>query len=102
MNESINVVEAKANFSELMARVAYQRQRIIVERHGKPMMAWISLEDLARLDEVNDLNQMKQQRENALALANEIRARIRQERNGMPLPDSSELLIDMREGRMEE
>jgi antitoxin (DNA-binding transcriptional repressor) of toxin-antitoxin stability system len=37
--ETINVVEAKKNFSDLMSRVAYAGERLVVERHGKPMMA---------------------------------------------------------------
>jgi len=41
--EAVNVVEARKNFSDLMLRVAYGKQRIIVERHGKPMMALVSL-----------------------------------------------------------
>jgi prevent-host-death family protein len=46
----VNVVQARKKFAELMARVAYGEERIIVERRGKPMMAWISMEDLERLE----------------------------------------------------
>ncbi len=49
-DKSVNVVEAKAKFSELMARVAYQGQRVIVERHGTAMMAWVSMDDLSQLE----------------------------------------------------
>ncbi len=48
--ETMNVVDARRNFSEVMARVAYQRQRVVIERKGRPMMALISLEDLRRLE----------------------------------------------------
>ena len=48
--ETMNVVEARRNFSEVMARVAYQRQRVVIERKGRPMMALISVEDLRRLE----------------------------------------------------
>jgi len=50
---TMNVVEAKARFSELLARVAYGRERIIIARRGKPMAAVINLEDLARLERAN-------------------------------------------------
>jgi prevent-host-death family protein len=48
--ETINVADAREQFADLMGRVAYGGERIIVQRRGKPMMAWISLEDLGRLE----------------------------------------------------
>jgi prevent-host-death family protein len=48
--EMINVADAREQFADLMGRVAYGGERIIVQRRGKPMMAWISLEDLGRLE----------------------------------------------------
>jgi len=50
MSDVINVVEAKTHFAEWMNRVAYQGQRVVVERHGKPVMAWVGMDDLARLE----------------------------------------------------
>lgn len=34
--------------------VAFGKQRVIVERHGKPLMAVVPLEDLAMLEEAED------------------------------------------------
>lgn len=48
--EMINVADAREQFADLMGRVAYGGERIIVQRRGKPMMAWISLGDLGRLE----------------------------------------------------
>ena len=45
MSDVINVVEAKTHFAEWMNRVAYQGQRVVVERHGKPVMAWVGMDD---------------------------------------------------------
>jgi prevent-host-death family protein len=98
MEKAINVVEAKANFSEWMARVAYQGQRLVIERHGKPMMAWISMEDFANLATLDDSSEIQRQRATALALANEVRERIRTERKGAMMPDSAKLLNELREG----
>ena len=99
MNSSITVVEAKSNFAEWMNRVAYQGERVIVERHGKPLMAWISMSELARLEALGSASDLRQQRQNALAQANAVRERIRNERLGVPVPDSSEILNDLRDGR---
>ena len=46
----LGVGEAKKRFSELMSRVAYKRERFLIERHGKPMVAVVSAEDLERLE----------------------------------------------------
>ena len=48
--DAVNVVEAKKHFSNLMSRVAYKGERLVVERHGKPMMAWVNMDDLQRLE----------------------------------------------------
>ncbi len=42
--------EAKTHLSEYLNRVAYRGERILVERHGKPVAALVSVEDLRRLE----------------------------------------------------
>lgn len=54
MDITINVVEAKNKFSELLGKVAYGKGRFIVERKGKPMVAVVSMEDLKKLEEMED------------------------------------------------
>jgi len=103
MMNTVSVVEARKKFSELMAKVAYAGQRIVVERRGKPMMAWISLEDLQRLEELEKgAGLASVRRREALALAAASRQRIRAERGGVPLPDSAEVLARLREERLRE
>ena len=46
----LNTAEIKAHLSELVNRVAFSRERLIVMRRGKPVAALISLEDLQRLE----------------------------------------------------
>ncbi|MBI2919244.1 MAG: type II toxin-antitoxin system prevent-host-death family antitoxin [Chloroflexi bacterium] len=46
----LGVGEAKRRFSELMSRVAYKRERFLIERRGRPMVAIVSAEDLERLE----------------------------------------------------
>lgn len=42
--------EAKTHLSEYLNRVAYGGERVVVERHGKPVAALVSLDDLQRLE----------------------------------------------------
>ena len=101
--ETMNVVEARKSFSEVMARVAYAGQRVVIERKGRPMMALISIEDLHRLEELEkEVASTRARREAALALAAAARDRIRAERNGIPMPSSAETLNKLREERMHE
>jgi len=94
----VNVVEARKNFSELMARVAYTGQRIIVKRKGKPMIALINMADLRRLEELGQENDAKRtRREAALALADAVRERIQAERSKAPLPDSAKIVNELRQ-----
>lgn len=51
---SVTVSVAHSNFQELVNRVEFDRERILVERHGKPIAAIISLEDLKRLEAIED------------------------------------------------
>lgn len=50
MAETMNVADAKRRLSELMSRVAYNQERFLVQRRGKPMAALVSAEDLALLE----------------------------------------------------
>ena len=47
----MSVADAKKHLSELLSRVAYNQERFLILRHGKPMAALVSAEDLARLEQ---------------------------------------------------
>jgi hypothetical protein len=67
------------------------------------MMALVSLEDLRRLEALEqDTTETQARREAALASAAAARAAIRAERHGVPLPDSVESLAQLREERVHE
>ncbi len=51
---STTVSEARNNFPELLNRVGYGQERILIERHGKPVAAIISVQDLNRLQALED------------------------------------------------
>lgn len=49
-----NLSEACDNLSELVNRVRFGHERVILERHGKPVAAIVSLEDVNRLETLED------------------------------------------------
>ncbi len=101
--DSVNVVEARKSLSELMARVAFGRHRIIVERHGRPMAALISIDDLRRLEEFERQAAGRREAGQAAVMrARALREAILAERHGEYLPDSAALIREMREVRDDE
>ncbi len=50
MAERVGTHEAKTHLSEYLNRVYYRGDRIVIERHGKPVAALVGVEDLARLE----------------------------------------------------
>ncbi|MCK1797981.1 type II toxin-antitoxin system Phd/YefM family antitoxin [Streptomyces sp. XM4193] len=51
MTYEIPVTRARAEFADLINRVVYGDERVVVTRHGKPLVALVSAADLERLDE---------------------------------------------------
>ena len=51
MSDEIPVTEARAQFSELVNRVGFGKERIILTRHGKPLVALVPAETLAALED---------------------------------------------------
>ena len=49
VTEVMNVSEARHQFSQLLNRVFRRQTRVIVEKHGIPVAAIVSAQDLARL-----------------------------------------------------
>lgn len=54
MATNIPASELRDNFSEAVNRVAYGGERLILERHGKPAAALVSMEDLELLQTLED------------------------------------------------
>lgn len=50
----ISVTDAKISFSKFLNRVAYGGERLVITSHGQPKAALISLDDLHRLEEMED------------------------------------------------
>jgi prevent-host-death family protein len=53
MAEEIPVTQARAEFAELVNRVVYGGERIVVTRHGRPLAALVPAEDLERLEQAD-------------------------------------------------
>jgi prevent-host-death family protein len=50
----VSVMEARKTFSETINRVAFGKERIILERRGKDVAVLVSVEDFKLLDELED------------------------------------------------
>lgn len=51
MAYEIPVTQARAELADLINRVVYGGERVVVTRHGKPIVALVSAADLRRLEE---------------------------------------------------
>ncbi|MXM64187.1 type II toxin-antitoxin system prevent-host-death family antitoxin [Streptomyces sp. HUCO-GS316] len=52
MAYEIPVTQARAELADLINRVVYGGERVVVTRHGKPLVALVSAADLERLAEL--------------------------------------------------
>lgn len=50
----MSTTEARAEFSDLVNRVAYGGERIVLERRGKNVMALVPVDDLELLQKIED------------------------------------------------
>ena len=48
--KKVPAAQAKAQLSDLVARAAYGKERIVIEKRGKPTAALVSMEDLQFLE----------------------------------------------------
>ncbi len=46
--------QARQRFSEILNEVSHGHERMVLQRHGKDVVAVISAEDLARFEELED------------------------------------------------
>ncbi|OON77323.1 type II toxin-antitoxin system Phd/YefM family antitoxin [Streptomyces tsukubensis] len=53
MAYEIPVTQARAELADLINRVVYGGERVVVTRHGKPLVALVSSADLDRLEEAD-------------------------------------------------
>jgi prevent-host-death family protein len=50
MTREVPVTQARADLAELVSRVGYTGERIVLTRHGKPLAALVPMDDLEALE----------------------------------------------------
>ena len=84
MDATASIGEVKRDISELVSRVAYGRERIVLTSRGKPKAALVSLEDYERLQEQEQSNAL-QQWDEWMAEARRLSAKILARRQSEPI-----------------
>lgn len=54
MNKSISSSSARVNFPEIINQVVYTKERIVIKRRGKAVVALVSIDDLKNLEDWED------------------------------------------------
>lgn len=85
---------ARNGFNELIRRAVEQRETILVESDGRPMVAVLSVEEYERLNARAELRD-----DDALERAIAIGRSIRERRGTATLPHSETLLAEIRSAR---
>jgi len=62
MAYEIPVTQARAELADLINRVVYGGERVVVTRHGKPLVALVSAADLERLDALDGADEPGEER----------------------------------------
>lgn len=100
---TVSMTQAKNELADVVNRAAYGGERIILLSRGKPKAAIISFEDLQLLEGLQEEKEARRARmEGWLAEARALRQRILKRREGVPLPNSVEMLRAIREERDEQ
>ncbi|MGW0187641.1 type II toxin-antitoxin system Phd/YefM family antitoxin [Streptomyces sp. NPDC003362] len=63
MAYEIPVTQARAELADLINRVVYGGERVVVTRHGKPLVALVSAADLQRLEESKECKESREPEE---------------------------------------
>ncbi len=94
MEKRVSATEARIHFGELIRKVKEEQQSYVVERSGEPYVVVVSVEEYERLKQEG-----KPDWQETLNRALELGAEIRARRGGEPLPDSAEVIREMRAER---
>ncbi len=55
-DEDISIADLRARLGDLVTRVSYKHDRVIITKHGKPVAALISASDMEKFQELEDWN----------------------------------------------
>ncbi len=59
MSKTVSIAEAKNQLSDLLNRVYYRGERVIVTKRGKPVGALVSAKDLKQLEQLEDRERLR-------------------------------------------
>ncbi len=100
MTRKISASDLHLKVGQIISRIQYAGERFLIERRGVPVAAVVSVEDLERLEQgVQKRVPTKEERMAALHMAHLGRELMLAHRNGIPLPDSIDLIHELREER---
>lgn len=103
MTIRITAAELHQRVGDILARIRYTGERVVIERPGKPIAAVVSIEDLERLQSTVGTTQRRRspaEQRATLARAAAVRQMIAVERKGKRKTDSVETIRELREERM--
>ncbi len=58
-DEDISIADLRARLGDLVSRVSFKHDRVVITRHGKPVAALISASDMAKFEELEDWNDIQ-------------------------------------------
>lgn len=58
--QSIRATEARANFAELLRRVSVAKERIVIERRGRPAVAMVPVEQVGTVQDITELERAQE------------------------------------------
>lgn len=96
MERTVSATDARIHLGELMRQVVEDRERIIIERGGRPHVVVISVEEYERL--VEACEQQRDWRD----LVRRSRERVQMDLAGRDLAPPEEVIREMREERDEQ
>ena len=58
-DEDISIADLRARLGDLVSRVSYKHDRVVITKHGKPVAALISASDMEKFQELEDWNDVQ-------------------------------------------
>jgi prevent-host-death family protein len=58
-DEDISIADLRARLGDLVSRVSYKHDRVVITKHGKPVAALISASDMEKFQELEDWNDIQ-------------------------------------------
>jgi prevent-host-death family protein len=58
-DKDISIADLRARLGDLVSRVSYKHDRVVITKHGKPVAALISASDMEKFQELEDWNDVQ-------------------------------------------